>query len=97
MLYHFKSHTDKTPPVGIFDASRFPFREELAAHYADVTGRSVARLDYYVALAIFKLAAIMEGHVARGMSGKSDPARNAFNISFVDRITAKGVEIAKGG
>jgi hypothetical protein len=55
----------------------------------------VAQLDYYVALAIFKLAAIMEGHVARGLAGKSDPARNAHNIAFVDRITAKGAEIAR--
>jgi aminoglycoside phosphotransferase (APT) family kinase protein len=94
-LYHFKSHKDKTPPAGIFDSSRFPFREELAAHYADFTGRSVEQLDYYVALAIYKLAAIMEGHVARGMAGKSDPARNAQNIAFVDRITATGAELAR--
>src|SRR6185503_17871577 len=96
VLYHFKSRTDKTPPVGIFDASRFPFREELAQHYAEVTGRSVERLDYYAVLAIFKLAAIMEGHVARGMAGKSDPSRIRFNADFVDRITAKAVEIARG-
>jgi aminoglycoside phosphotransferase (APT) family kinase protein len=96
VLYHFKSTRDKTPPVGIFDSSRFPFREELAAHYADYTGRSVEHLDYYVVLAIFKLAAIMEGHVARGLAGKSDPARVKFNADFVDRITAKAHEIAGG-
>jgi aminoglycoside phosphotransferase (APT) family kinase protein len=95
VLYHFKSRADKTPPVGIFDASRFPFREELVDHYAGVTGRSVERLDYYVVLAIFKLAAIMEGHVARGLAGKSDPSRIKFNSDFVDRITAKAVEIAR--
>lgn len=95
VLYHFKSHKDKTPPAGIFDSSRFPYREELAAHYADYTGRSVDQLDYYVVLAMFKLAAIMEGHVARGMSGKSDPARLPRNIEFVDTITAKAVELAR--
>jgi len=96
VLYHFKSHRDKTPPAGIFDASRFPFREDLAAHYRDHTGRSVDALDYYVVLAMFKLGAIMEGHVARGMTGKSDPTRNAHNIAFVDRIMAKAGEIARG-
>jgi len=96
VLYHFKSRGDKSPPVGIFDASRFPFREDLAEHYASSTGRSVERLDYYVVLAIFKLAAIMEGHVARGLAGKSDPSRIKFNADFVDRITAKAVEIARG-
>lgn len=96
VLYHFKSHKDKTPAFGIFDSSRFPYREELAAHYADYTGRSVARLDYYVVLAMFKLAAIMEGHVARSLTGKSDPSLAQRHISFVDGITAKAVEIARG-
>ena len=81
---------------GIFDATRFPYREELAAHYADYTGRSVEHLDYYVVLAIFKLAAIMEGHVARAVAGKSDPSRAQNHREFVDRITAKAVEIAQG-
>lgn len=96
VLYHFKSKKDKTPPVGIFDPSKFPYREELAEHYQATTGYSVERLDYYVVLAIFKLAAIMEGHVARGMAGKSDPALLESNRQFVDKITAKAVEIAKG-
>ena len=64
--------------------------------YAAATGHSVERLDYYVVLAIFKLAAIMEGHVARGLAGKSDPSRVAYNRGFVDRITAKAHEIARG-
>jgi aminoglycoside phosphotransferase (APT) family kinase protein len=95
VLYGFRSRKDKTPAVGFYGPDDFPFREDLAAHYAGATGRSVERLDYYVVLAIFKLAAIMEGHVARGMSGKSDPSRNTYNINFVNTITAKGVEIAK--
>jgi len=96
VLYHFKSTKDKTPPVGIFDATRFPYREELADHYAEVTGRSVEHLDYYVILAIFKLAAIMEGHLARALAGKSDPSAAERYREFVDRITAKAVEIARG-
>jgi hypothetical protein len=30
------------------------------------------------------------------MAGKSDPSRIKFNADFVDRITAKAVEIARG-
>jgi aminoglycoside phosphotransferase (APT) family kinase protein len=95
VLYHFKSRKDKTPPVGIFDASRFPYREDLADHYGDYTGRSVEHLDYYVILAIFKLAAIMEGHLARALAGKSDRSAAERYREFVDRITAKAVEIAR--
>jgi hypothetical protein len=37
----------------------------------------------------------MEGHVARGLAGKSDPSRVDYNTGFVDRITAKAREIAE--
>jgi aminoglycoside phosphotransferase (APT) family kinase protein len=96
VLYGFRSRADTTPAVGFYGPEAFPYREDLAAHYAEATGRSVEWLDYYVVLAIFKLAAIMEGHVARGLAGKSDPARVASDRAFVDRIAAKAYEIARG-
>ncbi len=34
---------------------------ELAAHYAKVSGRDLAALDWYVVLACFKLGIILEG------------------------------------
>ena len=96
VLYGFRSTADRTPAVGFYGPEDFPFREDLAAHYAETTGRSVERLDYYVVLAIFKLAAIMEGHVARALAGKSDPSGAQGHAEFVDRISAKAFEIAKG-
>jgi aminoglycoside phosphotransferase (APT) family kinase protein len=95
VLYGFRSRSDTTPAVGFFGPEHFPFREDLAQAYAQDTGRSVEHLDFYVVLAIFKLAAIMEGHVARGLAGKSDPARVKSDAEFVDRITAKAVTLAR--
>jgi aminoglycoside phosphotransferase (APT) family kinase protein len=95
VLYGFRSRSDMTPAVGFYGPEDFPYREDLAAHYAEATDRSVARLDYYVVLAIFKLAAIMEGHVARALAGKSDPSAAQSHAQFVDRIAAKAVEIAR--
>jgi aminoglycoside phosphotransferase (APT) family kinase protein len=95
VLYGFRSRDDRSPAVGFFGPEDFPYREDLAESYAETTGRSIDNLTFYVCLAIFKLAAIMEGHVARGLSGKSDPERVKHNASFVDRITAKGAELAK--
>lgn len=95
VLYGFRGRNDTTPAVGFFGPEDFPFREDLAEAYAEATGRSVEHLTFYIALAIFKLAAIMEGHVARGVAGKSDPAQVEYNSKFVDRITAKGVALAK--
>ncbi len=50
-----------------------PTRHELVERYAARTGRAVEHLDYYVVLAKFKLAALLEGHYARALAGKGDP------------------------
>jgi aminoglycoside phosphotransferase (APT) family kinase protein len=47
-----------------------PSRGELAARYAERSGRSVAALHWYMALAFFKLAAIVEGAYAQYLDGR---------------------------
>lgn len=64
----------------MFDFSDLPTREELAAHYERRTGLSVAHLDYYVVLAMFKLGAIIEFNYARLVNGR-DPSGLAAVIS----------------
>jgi aminoglycoside phosphotransferase (APT) family kinase protein len=52
-------------------------RDRLAERYADVSGRDISSLDYYVAFAYWKLACILEGVYARylgGALGQQDPA-----------------------
>ncbi len=49
-----------------------PTRRELADHYAGLTGRSTDALDWYLVLALYKLAAIVEGAYARFVNGLSD-------------------------
>src|SRR5712691_7251509 len=44
-----------------------PSREELAARYAERSGRPVEHLAYYMALALWKLAAIVESDYARDL------------------------------
>ena len=46
-------------------APGFPTREELAARYAERSGRDLADLDFFVALGYWKLAIILEGVYAR--------------------------------
>jgi aminoglycoside phosphotransferase (APT) family kinase protein len=48
-----------------------PTRAELVERYARATGRDVERLEYYVVLACFKLACVLEGAYARYVTGKS--------------------------
>lgn len=48
----------------------FPKRAELAALYAEITGRDISKLDYFVALGFWKLAIIAEGVLARFAAGQ---------------------------
>jgi aminoglycoside phosphotransferase (APT) family kinase protein len=48
----------------------FPTRSELAARYAERTGRDLSRLDYYVGFNRWKSACIVHGVYARYMEGK---------------------------
>jgi aminoglycoside phosphotransferase (APT) family kinase protein len=47
----------------------FARRSELASRYAEKTGRDLSQIDFYVAFAYWKLAAIMEGVYARYLGG----------------------------
>jgi aminoglycoside phosphotransferase (APT) family kinase protein len=50
-------------------APGFPSREELAARYAECSGRDLSDLNYYLALGYWKLAIILEGVYARSLGG----------------------------
>jgi aminoglycoside phosphotransferase (APT) family kinase protein len=67
-------------------ADGFPDREALMDRYAERSGRDLSELDFYVALARWKLAIILEGVYSRyaaGQYGKTDQGIDEF---------AKGVE-----
>jgi aminoglycoside phosphotransferase (APT) family kinase protein len=50
-------------------APGFPTRDEVAARYAAVSGRSMDELDFYIAFAYWKLACILEGVYTRYLGG----------------------------
>lgn len=72
-------------------APGFLDRADLARRYADVSGRDISQLDFYVAFAYWKLACILEGVYARylgGALGQRDPAELApFNQQVIDAAT----------
>jgi aminoglycoside phosphotransferase (APT) family kinase protein len=51
----------------------YPTREELALRYAAATGRDLANLSWYTALALWKLAVLYEYGRRRAASGHGDP------------------------
>ena len=67
----------------------FPSRAELAAAYAERSGRDLGELDYYLAFGYWKLAVILEGVHARsvaGAYGAADPARFRGLAEMVDLL-----------
>jgi aminoglycoside phosphotransferase (APT) family kinase protein len=69
-------------------APGFPSRAELAARYAERSGRDLSNLNYYLALGYWKLAIILEGVYARylgGGYGEVDEGVHAFKL-LVERL-----------
>jgi aminoglycoside phosphotransferase (APT) family kinase protein len=58
------------PPEAALAPPGFPPRTELAARYAQRTGRDLSKLDYYVGFNRWKTAAIVHGVYARYCEGK---------------------------
>jgi aminoglycoside phosphotransferase (APT) family kinase protein len=80
-------------------APGFPNREELAARYAERSGRDLSQLDFFVALGYWKLAIILEGVYARyaaGQYGKVDPGIEEF-ARLVERLAEAADEAEQRG
>jgi aminoglycoside phosphotransferase (APT) family kinase protein len=97
MLYVYWSQPDDqlapliNPPT---IASGFPPREEIMRRYAERSGRDLGQLDFYIALAQWKLAVILEGVFSRyaaGGYGKTDEGFEEFAKS-VERLAEAAAE-----
>ena len=72
--------------VAITPWDGFATPDELVAHYAAVSGRDLASLDWYVVLACYKLGIILEGTHARACAGKAEKETG-------DRLHAQTVDL----
>ena len=80
-------------------APGFPSRAEVAARYAERSGRDLADLDFFVALGYWKLAIILEGVYARyaaGQYGKVDEGIQHF-ARLVERLAEAAEQAERGG
>lgn len=69
----------------------FRSRTEAAERYAARTRRSIDRIDFYMVLALFRLAVLLEGSYARFVRGKSDNPRHAAFAQRVPDLIAQAV------
>ena len=78
-------------------APGFPTQAEIAARYAERSGRDLSDLDFYVALGYWKLAIILEGVYARyvaGGYGKVDEGIHAF-ARLVERLAEEAERVER--
>jgi aminoglycoside phosphotransferase (APT) family kinase protein len=73
----------------------YPTRAELAARYAERSGRDLAALPYYQCLALFKLAVILEGTYARKANAGAPEGENMM-AELVPRLTRAAAAFARG-
>ena len=72
-----------------------PDRADLLEYYSRESGRPVDEIDYYVILARFKLAVVLEGGYARVVKGDADNPRIAAFGPVVLDMAAKAAELAR--
>ena len=81
--------------AGYVDYTGMPSRAELCERYARGSGLPVDEIDYYVILARFKIAIVLEGGYARYVKGGADnPKMAAFGDVVLD-MARKAAELAR--
>jgi aminoglycoside phosphotransferase (APT) family kinase protein len=85
--------SDRT--TGYVDFTGMPNKADLLERYATVSGRDVDEIDYYVILARFKMAIVLEGGYARFVQGGADnPKMESFGGVVLD-MAEKAGELAR--
>jgi aminoglycoside phosphotransferase (APT) family kinase protein len=81
--------------TGYVDYTGMPSRAELIEFYARETRLPVDRIDYYVVLARFKMACVLEAGYARYVGGGADnPKMAAFGEVVLD-LARRAAELAE--
>jgi aminoglycoside phosphotransferase (APT) family kinase protein len=71
----------------------FPSRAEIAARYEELSGRKAANLTFYIVLAIWKLAILLEGSYKRHQMGTADDPFFALLGDGVPALAKRAKEV----
>jgi aminoglycoside phosphotransferase (APT) family kinase protein len=93
-LYPFPSETGAPGYSLAVDLSGYPSRESLARRYAELSGLSVADLRYYMALSMFKLAALIEFNHVKSLRDGPDSMAHRL-AAFIPRLVQGALEITR--
>jgi len=81
--------------MSYFDYSGMPSREDLMHRYSSASGLPVDEMDYYIVLARFKMACVLEGGYARFVEGGADnPKMESFGWVVLE-MARRAAELAQ--
>ena len=86
---------DEDRDTGYVDFSGMPSRQELMHRYATVSGLPVDAIDYYIVLARFKMACVLEAGYARYVRGDADNPKMAEFGAVVLDMADKAHQLAR--
>lgn len=81
----------------VFSGDGWHTRAALIERYANKTGRAMTDLNFYLALAVWKLAILLEGSYARHLMGTTDDPFFASLEEGVPALAARALSIATQG
>jgi aminoglycoside phosphotransferase (APT) family kinase protein len=90
MVQSWPSGPDDTSAMSYVDMRGMPSRDQVVAHYAEVSGRQVDDLDYYLVLAKWKLAIVLE----QGFQRAGDDEKLLAFGPVVTDLMASAAELA---
>jgi aminoglycoside phosphotransferase (APT) family kinase protein len=79
---------------GYVDYTGMPDRADLLEHYARLSGRDVSEIDYYVILARFKMAIVLEGGYAKVVKGEASNPAMAYFGDIVLQMAGQAATLA---
>jgi aminoglycoside phosphotransferase (APT) family kinase protein len=88
------SASSGTSTVSYVDYGGMPAASELLEYYERESGRPVDEIDYYVILARFKLAVVLEGGYARVVKGEADNDKMEMFGDVVLDMAQRAAELA---
>jgi aminoglycoside phosphotransferase (APT) family kinase protein len=82
--------------AGLTRLEGFPTRAEVIERYAELTGRKLKEINFYIALAIWKLAVLSEGSYARYLAGTTDDPIFARYDTHIPALGERAWRVAQG-
>ncbi len=100
LLSNWREQGDPPPPFtrdlgDVTEEEGFPTRAQVAARYQELSGRIVKNLEFYEALAVWKLAILLEGSYVRHKAGTTDDPFFALLEQGVPALARRALSLTR--